>query len=76
MTKLRLSGVIGLGIICLAVSMGYAFFQPFIPNAVYDAVPAQATFTYKAESLDDLLASPVCAQLDQALGAGNSVAVR
>jgi len=73
MTKLRFSGVAGLGAICLAVFLGYAFFQPFIPSAVYDAIPAQASFTYKADRLDDLLASPVCTQLDQALGAGNSV---
>lgn len=71
--KLKLSGTIGLGIIFAVVAVGYAFFQPFIPGGVYDAVPAQASFTYKADSLDELLASPVCAQLDQALGAGNSV---
>ncbi len=71
---LRCSGKISLGIILLAVSIGYAFFQPFIPGAIYDAVPTQATFTYKALGLDQLLANPVCAQLDQALGAGNSVA--
>ena len=73
MTKLRCSGVIGLGTLLLVVSIGYAFFQPFIPDAVYDAIPAQATFTHKAESLDDLLASPVCTQINQALGAGNSL---
>ena len=73
MTKLRLSGVVGLGIIITVVTVGYAFFQPFIPDAVYDAVPAQATFTHKAESLDDLLVSPVCTQINQALGAGNSL---
>ena len=73
MTRLRFSATVGLGIVCIAVSVGYAFFQPFIPGAVYDAVPVQATFTYKADNLDDLLASPVCTQLDQALGAGNSV---
>ncbi len=73
MSKLRLIGVIGLSIVCLVLSFGYAFFQPFIPDAVYEAVPVQASFTYKAESLADLLASPICAQLDQALGAGNSI---
>ena len=73
MTKLRLSGVVGLGIIITVVTVGYAFFQPFIPDAVYDAVPAQATFTHKAKNLDDLLVSPVCTQINQALGAGNSL---
>ena len=73
MTKLRLSGVVGLSVVFLVTVLGYAFFQPFIRDAVYDAVPAQATFAYKAESLDDLCESPVCSQLDKALGAGNSV---
>lgn len=73
MTKLRFSGVVGLGIIFLAVTLGYAFFQPFIPGAVSDAIPSQATFVHKADSLESLLQSPVCGQLDKALGAGNSL---
>lgn len=72
MTKLRFSGVIGLGIVFLAATIGYAFFQPFIPDAVCAAIPAQATFVHKADSLEALLKSPVCGQLDKALGAGNS----
>ncbi len=71
--KLKLAAIIGLGIVFIAITIGYAFFQPFIPDAVYGAIPAQATFTHKAESLEELLHSPVCAQLDKALGAGNSV---
>jgi len=73
MSKLRLSGMIGLGIVLLVISAGYAFFQPFIPDAVYEAIPVQATFTHKAKSLEELLQSPVCEQLDKALGAGNSM---
>ena len=73
MTKLRISGVVVLGIVFLATALGYAFSQPFIRGAVCDAIPAQATFTYKAENLGDLWSSPVCSQLDEALGAGNSV---
>lgn len=73
MTKLKWSGTVGLGVIFLAVAMGYSFFQPFIPGAVCDAIPAQATFVHRANSLDDLLRSPVCGQLDKALGAGVSV---
>lgn len=73
MTKIRHSGVIGLGILFLATALGYAFFQPFIPCAVYDAIPAQATFTYRADNLEELLQSPVCGQLDKVLGAGNSM---
>jgi len=73
MTLFRFIGVIALGLVFLAASAWYAFFQPFIPDAVYEAIPAQATFTYKVESLEELLHSPVCAQLDKALGAGNSV---
>lgn len=74
MTKLRISGVIGLSIACVAVSLLYAFFQPHIPGAVRSAVPAQATFIHEAESLDALLSSPICGQLDKALGAGNTLA--
>jgi hypothetical protein len=73
MTKLRLSGLIGLGTLFLGVTLGYAFFQPYIPGAVYDAIPAQATFVHKTDSLEKLLESPVCGQLDKALGAGNSL---
>ena len=71
--KLKLAGTVGLGLIFAAVAVGYAFFQPFIPGAVYDAIPAQAPFKHGAESLEELLKSPVCVQLDKALGAGNSV---
>ena len=65
--------MIGLSLVYLVTALGYAFFQPFISGAVYDAIPAQATFSFKAESLDALYKSPVCSELDKALGAGNSV---
>jgi hypothetical protein len=52
-----------------------SFCHPFISGAVYDAIPAQSTFTYKAAGLDELLKSPVCRQIDAALGAGNSLEV-
>ncbi len=71
--RLKRAGTVGLGIVFIAVSIGYAFFQPFIPGAVCDAIPAQATFVHQADSLDELLQSPVCGQLDKALGAGNSL---
>ncbi|MCK5676068.1 MAG: hypothetical protein KAH99_03530 [Verrucomicrobia bacterium] len=71
--RLKLGGTIALGAVFTAVVFYYSFCQPFIPGAVYDAIPAQATFTYKAESLEALLESPVCTQLDRALGAGNSM---
>lgn len=73
MNKLRLSGVICLGLVILATSVGYAFFQPFIPDAVYEAIPVQSTFTHKADNVADLLQNPVCGQLDKVLGAGNSL---
>ncbi len=73
MTKLRFSGVVGLVIVFLGVTLGYAFFQPYIPGAVYGAIPAQSTFVHKADSLEALLQNPVCGQLDKALGAGNSL---
>jgi hypothetical protein len=72
-TKARLSGVVGLGIVFLALTLRYAFFQPFISGAVFDAVPAQSTFSHKADNLEALLKSPVCGELNKALGAGNSI---
>ena len=57
----------------VAMIIGYSFCQPFIPNAVYEAIPAQASFVFKANNLEELLQSPVCSQLDNALGAGNSL---
>jgi hypothetical protein len=71
--RLKLAGTIGLGIVFLAVALGYAFFQPFVPGAVCDAIPAQAPVVYRADHLADLLKSPVCGQLDKALGAGRSL---
>ncbi len=73
MMKLKFIATVGLGVVLLAVSIGYAFFQPFIPGAVCDAIPAQATFVHRADHLDDLLKSPVCGQLNKALGAGVSL---
>ena len=71
--KFKFSGTIALGAVFVATVFCCSFYQPFISGAVYNAIPAQATFTYKAESLEDLLESPVCTQLDKALGAGNSM---
>lgn len=62
-----------MGIVLAAVSVGYAFFQPFVPGAVHGAIPAQATFVHQADNLEELLGSPVCGQLDKALGAGGSL---
>lgn len=73
MTKLKLGGTIGLGLIFVAVAFGYAFCQPFIPGAVCQAIPEQASFSFQADTLEELLQSPVCDQLDKALGAGNSL---
>jgi hypothetical protein len=72
-TKARLSGVVGLSFVFLTLTLRYAFYQPFVPNFIFNAIPAQATFSYQADNLAELLKSPVCKQLDKALGAGNSV---
>ncbi|MDH3982251.1 MAG: hypothetical protein OES84_05040 [Kiritimatiellaceae bacterium] len=56
-----------------AVTVGFSFFQPFKPDAVREAIPAGTSFIFKANNLDELLQSPVCGQLDNALGAGNSL---
>lgn len=73
MIKMRLSGTIALGAVFGCAVLLYSFHQPFIPGAVREAIPAYATFVYQADSLEELLDSPVCGQLDKALGAGNSL---
>lgn len=73
MSKLRINGTIGLAIVFLAFFARYAFFQPFIPGAVRTAIPAQASFIHQADRIEELLESPVCGQIDKALGAGNSL---
>jgi hypothetical protein len=73
MTKLRLSGIITTATVFSFAVFHYSFCQSFIPEAVYDAIPAEATFVFRANSLEELLQSPVCNQLDKALGAGNSL---
>lgn len=73
MTKLRHSGTLALGLVFGCSILLYSFRQPFIPGAVREAIPAYATFVYQAGSLEELLESPVCGQLDKALGAGNTL---
>ncbi|QBG47992.1 hypothetical protein EGM51_11495 [Verrucomicrobia bacterium S94] len=51
----------------------YSFTQPFQPDAVHCAIPQEATFVFKAENLDELLNSPVCGQIEKALGTGTSL---
>lgn len=73
MMKWRPIGTVAMGVLFAATALIYAFYQPFIPGAVCDAIPAHASFVYRASSLEELLESPVCGQLDKALGAGNSL---
>ena len=73
MTRWRPIGTIVLGLLFAASALIYSFYQPFVPGAVYEAIPAHASFVYRANSLEELLESPVCGQLDKALGAGNSL---
>ena len=68
MMQARHYGILVLGALFAAVALGYSFFQPFIPNAVCEAVPERATFAYRTDSLEELLESPVCKPLDKALG--------
>ena len=74
MTKTKLSLTLLLGALFVGAMVVYSFIQPFQEGLVCDAFPAQASFVFKADNLDDLLQSPVCSQLDKALGAGNSLA--
>ena len=62
-----------LGAVFAGAIIAYSFVQPFQPDAVLEAVPRGASFVYKADSLDDLLSSPVCGQVDKALGEGLSL---
>jgi hypothetical protein len=73
MTKLRLGGSLVLGAVFAGSILCYSFCQPFIPGAVSQSIPARATFVFQANDLEELLQSPVCSQLDKALGAGNSL---
>ena len=73
MTKLRLSSLLVLGTIFAVSIISYGFFQPFIPGAVCEALPAQTSFVFRANNLNELLQSPVCGQLDKALGVDNSL---
>ena len=73
MSKLKFSATILLGAVFAAAIVCYSFCQPFQSGAVRAAIPAQASFVFQADSLDELLQSPVCGQLDKALGAGNSL---
>ena len=73
MTKRQTIGSVALGVVFAGTVIRYSFFQAFIPGAVRTAMPMEATFVYQAASLEELLESPVCAQLDSSLGAGNSL---
>jgi hypothetical protein len=73
MTKIKFSATVLIGVLFGGTILAYSFIQPFHPNAVCEAIPAQASFVFVAGSLDELLQSPVCGQLDKALGAGNSM---
>lgn len=71
--KLQLGVTVALGAIFAGTIVVYSFVQPFQPGAVCNAIPDGASFVFQAENLDELLQSPVCGQLDKALGAGNSL---
>lgn len=66
--------IYALGIIFAATLITYSFTQPFQQGRVLEAIPAQASFIFKARNLEELLQSPVCGQLDKVLGTGNSLA--
>jgi hypothetical protein len=73
MMKRQTIGILALSIVFTGVVLRYSFFQPYIPGAVRTAIPKESTFVYEAASLEELLESPVCAQLDASLGAGNTL---
>jgi hypothetical protein len=73
MTKKAFSINLILGALFAGAIVVYSFVQPFEPDAVCRAIPEGASFVFKAASLEELLQSPVCGQLDKALGAGNTL---
>lgn len=72
--KIKIGITIGLGAAFAGAIVGYSFFQPFHEGTVCNAIPAQASFVFTADTLDELLQSPVARQLDKALGAEHSLA--
>lgn len=73
MIPLKTAGTIALGTVFSVSIFCYSFCQRFQHDAVYTAIPMQASFVFKADNLEKLLQSPVCNQLNNALGAGNSL---
>ncbi|MDZ8119399.1 hypothetical protein [Pontiella agarivorans] len=73
MTKVKFILTLFLGALFVGAVLAYSFTQPFYPDAVQQAIPQEATFVFKAENLTELLNSPVCGQIDSALGSGNSL---
>lgn len=67
MIKPQSSIVIALGVLFAAATIGYSFFQRFEKDAVKQAIPRTASFVYKAGSLEELLQSPVCSQINKSL---------
>jgi hypothetical protein len=73
MKKLKPSWSLALGIAFGVMIFCSSFCQSFKPGAVCTAIPDRTTFFFKADSLEQLLQSPVCRQIDKALGAGNTL---
>lgn len=69
----RLSLKLLLGALFAGTILCCSFVQPFRPDTILKPIPNEATFVFKAGSLEELLQSPVCRQLNNALGAGNSL---
>lgn len=67
MNKVQLIGICLLAGAFSAATIGYSFFQPFHEGAVHEAIPKGSAFVFKVDSLDELLQSPVCSQLDKML---------
>ena len=67
MIKFQSSIVIALGVLFAAATIGYSFFQRFEEDGVRRAIPKQAGSVYKANSLEELLQSPVCSQINKSL---------
>jgi len=71
--RLTPSGTVVLGTVFAALTLCCSFYQPHVTGAVYEAVPAHASFAHRSANLGELRNSPLYSRLNQMLGAGNSM---
>jgi len=73
MTLLKTAAQVLTVLLFILAALGYAFFQPFEPDAVRNPIPAEAAFVCRVKNLNELLPSPVGFQLSEALGSRSAL---